>query len=259
MNPLFSKSSLAILESLTFTKTLFAFDFDGTLSKIVRHPSDAFIANTTNRLFKELASLANVAIVSGRSLSDLRSRLDFVPKYMVGNHGLEGLSPPSTLDAAAETCRLWKTNLGSLDFGPGVEIEDKTYSLAIHYRRARQKKEARKYIQTSICTLRPEPRVIKGKSVVNLSPLGAPHKGHAVLELAQKTGATHIFYIGDDDTDEDVFSLPNSNLMTVRVRQKMTSAARYFVPRQSDIDQLLSILIRFHRGNEETPLGGSVV
>ncbi|MGE4108207.1 MAG: trehalose-phosphatase [Bacteriovoracia bacterium] len=247
MNPLFSKSSLTILESFSFTKTLYAFDFDGTLSKIVRTPSAATISVKTNQLLKDLSSRVPVAIISGRGLADLKRRLVFIPPYLVGNHGLEGLPDgASGLDQAKDVCRTWKNALSKASFGAGVEIEDKIFSLAIHYRRSRQKKIAKAKIMSAFNQLDPAPKIIGGKSVVNLIPPGAPHKGAAVLELARRIGARHIFYIGDDDTDEDVFSLPDSNLLSVRVGQKATSQARYYIRSQSEINRVLQQLIRFH-------------
>lgn len=249
MNPLFDTSSLRILESLSFTKTIYAFDFDGTLSKIVPVPSDASLSVTTTKLLKELSKLAPVAIISGRSIDDLKQRLSFKPHYLIGNHGLEGLGNNRTsLNRAKLECQTWKNELAKKDFRPGVEIEDKTYSLAVHYRRSRNKKITKNEIRNAIAELLPQPHIITGKSVINLLPQGAPHKGAALLELMKKAGVRNAFYIGDDDTDEDVFSLPNGHItVTVRVGKKNTSHARYFIDNQSYINRVLKCLIRFHQ------------
>jgi trehalose 6-phosphate phosphatase len=252
MHPLFSKKSLPILEALTFTKTLYAFDFDGTLSKIVKEPTSARFSDGTEELLRRLSEVAPVAVVSGRSLSDLRQRLSFKPQYMVGNHGLEGIGiPKSSLESARRVAARWKEQLLALgirqDRLPGVEIDDKQYSLAIHYRQSRQKRRAFELIRAAIARLEPSPRVIPGKSVVNLLPAGAPHKGVAVLELMKKAQVGHFFYIGDDDTDEDVFGLPEGELaVTVRVGRKRSSHARYFIERQSQINRTLQTLLRFY-------------
>ena len=117
-----------ILESLSFTKTLFAFDFDGTLSKIVRVPLEARINHATESLLSELSKLVPVAIVSGRSIRDLKPRLGFEPSYLVGNHGLEGLgNNRESLKQVEAICADWKSKLSKEDFGAGVEVEDKTY------------------------------------------------------------------------------------------------------------------------------------
>ncbi len=250
MTPLFSKGSLIVLESLSFTKTLYAFDFDGTLSKIVAKPDDATISAKTESLLKRLSEKVPVAIISGRSLEDLRKRIHFNPKFLIGNHGLEGLTVDSkSLDQAKRISARWMSSLRKEQWLTGIEIEDKDFSLAIHYRRSRNKKEAREQILAAIARLEVSPRIIQGKLVYNLIPEGAPHKGAAILDLLKKSGMRHAFYIGDDDTDEDVFGLPYEagQVMTVRVGKKSASRARYFLERQSEINRLLELLLSFHK------------
>ncbi|MBL7668973.1 MAG: trehalose-phosphatase [Bdellovibrionaceae bacterium] len=239
-----------VLESLSFTNTLYAFDFDGTLAKIVHIPSEACMTSKTEGLLKELSSLAPVAIVTGRSIQDLKKRLSFQPQYLVGNHGLERPeNDSSSLFEAKRICTVWIESLKKITFESGIEIEDKTYSIAIHYRRSRNKTRAKNQIRLAIASLAPPPRIIAGKSVYNLLSSNSPHKGAAILDLMQKSRTNHAFYIGDDDTDEDVFGLPYNagQLMTVRVGQKKSSRAKYFIRRQSDINRLLKDIIRFHR------------
>lgn len=249
MTPLFSKGNLILLESLAFTRTLYAFDFDGTLARIVSDPAAARMSKKTASLLRELSKVAIVGIVSGRSVRDLRSRLHFKPSYLVGNHGLEGLSADAaSLEKAESLCRRWLEALTKEKFGAGVEIENKRFSLALHYRRSRHRKAARKQIITALSRLTPAPRVIEGKLVYNLLPPGAPHKGAAILDLMHDAGVKHAFYVGDDDTDEDVFSLPreSGDVLTVRVGRKKSSRAHYFIRGQADIDRLLEMLVRFH-------------
>lgn len=250
MTPLFAKNSLTLLESLSFTKTIYAFDFDGTLSKIVRVPDEAKVAPITESLISQLCKLVPVAIISGRSLEDLKKRVHFNPQFLIGNHGLEGLNANSvSLQQAEHTCRVWKSKLPKGLALAGVTIEDKIYSIAVHYRLSRKKQLARKKIQAAIANLTPAPRVIGGKSVFNLLPPGAPHKGLALLDLVQLADMKHIFYVGDDDTDEDVFGMPSDDrqIMTVRIGEKRNSHARYYLDRQSDINKLLRTLIRYHK------------
>ena len=69
------------------------------------------------------------------------------------------------------------------------------------------------------------------------------------MDVLKRSDLKHVFYIGDDDTDEDVFSLPETegtNIMTVRVGRKASSHAGYFIDRQSEINKLLRLLISFH-------------
>jgi len=250
MKYLFSPEGLKILESFCFTPTLFAFDYDGTLTKIVRDPSKALMPEKTSVLLKLLDSLAPVAIISGRSRKDLESLLSYKPKYLIGNHGLEGLRASKvTLHSARDVCKRWKETLQKkLESDSGISIEDKEYSLAIHYRRSRSKCFAKLLILETCGELASPPRIIMGKCVVNLVPTGAPHKGMALLELMLECNVRTAFYIGDDDTDEDIFALPDARLLSVRVSRKSDSAAQFYIEQQSQINDVLTKVVRFLKG-----------
>ena len=222
MKYLFSQTGLKLLESLTFTPTLYAFDFDGTLAPIVRKPDEVAVSRKTLQLMEAINSRSVTAVISGRSVADLRKLVSWEPRYLIGNHGMEGL--PSRRSATPQTervCAQWKARLrgawGQRIRDPGVMLEDKTHSLALHFRRSRNKKEAKRALLDLVGVLDPAPRLILGKSVINLVPAGAPHKGVAILELMLHLGLKSAFYVGDDDTDEDVFSLPDARILTARV------------------------------------------
>ncbi|MGK5088248.1 trehalose-phosphatase [Bdellovibrionota bacterium FG-2] len=251
MKYLFSDVGLQVLESLSFTQTLYAFDFDGTLAPIVTKPESAKPSLTTARLLGELNQCASVAVISGRSVADLRSRVEFRGAHLIGNHGLEGLGVrKAAIKKAAAVCGAWAQQLANgweaLKTHNGVFVENKTYSLALHYRRSRNKQQARAELFALIAGLQPAPRVILGKCVMNLVPAGGPHKGVALLEAMMKLNLKCAFYIGDDDTDEDVFSLSDNRLITVRVGQSRTSQAQFFIRRQSEIVRLIRLCVRLN-------------
>ncbi|RYZ65563.1 MAG: trehalose-phosphatase, partial [Proteobacteria bacterium] len=249
MRLLFSKNGLNTLESLAFTKTLFAFDYDGTLAKIVKRPEDADLPTTTQDLLNQLERLAPLAIISGRSVKDLKLRVK--APILIGNHGLEGstLKSGELKKAALATSHYLKT-FDESSLPSGIDMENKTYSLAVHYRRTRNKKTAREKLMSVAENLLPAPRIIPGKSVLNILPPGAPHKGTALLALMDQLKVKRAFYIGDDDTDEDVFSLLDDRILSVRVGQKRRSHARFYLKRQSEINTLLKKLIHYHQGDQ---------
>lgn len=254
MIPLFSRTSLIVLESLSFTKTLYAFDFDGTLAPIVSEPASAKMTEVTHDLLKQFSNLVPVAIISGRSIQDLKSRISFQPKFLIGNHGMETTGgADSSLEKAQEICSKWMSKLNQISFEYGVSLEDKKYSIAIHYRNSRSKSLAKADIKNAIHSLTPTPHLILGKSVFNLVPVGAPHKGSALLNLLKTSNLKHAFYIGDDDTDEDIFSLPyqNGQIFTVRVGEKKKSQASYYIKRQSEINKLIRLLIKQHQPSKK--------
>jgi trehalose 6-phosphate phosphatase len=236
------------LEALLTVHSLFAFDFDGTLAKIVRDRHIAQLGWPIRLWLGKLAKRAPTAIISGRSVDDLRTRVGNTVPYLIGNHGLEGLHvTQQVVQQAQNTCRGWK-QLIEERFGTeltrcGVSVEDKSYSLSFHYRNAGRKDDARALVFHVLAELSPLPRIVLGKAVVNVVPAAAPHKGAALLELMHQLNCTAALYIGDDDTDEDVFSLPGTRILTVRIGKNRISGARFFLKRQSEITEVLRSIV----------------
>lgn len=249
MKYIYTKNGLAALEAFCFSNSLFAFDFDGTLSPIVKQPDAAIMNAKTKKLLEELCSIKTVAVISGRSLGDVKSRINIDSLYVIGNHGLEGLkSFKISYENAEINCKHWLGILNSkFSKIQGVELEDKKFSLAIHYRNSRNKTIVRSNIIEEISQLNPAPRIIFGKSVVNLIPVGAPHKGIALMELMIENKKTSAVYVGDDYTDEDIFSLPEERLLKIRVGNKINSSAEFYIKRQSEINKLLQKIIKYSR------------
>ena len=243
MKYLFSTSGLRVLNGFLMTSPLLAFDFDGTLVSIVQNPAKVHLDARVRQLLKDLSLYAPIAVISGRSQSDLRRFLPVEITCLVGNHGLEGLgSFQSKLEVVREVIEHWETKLQGLQRLQGVWIENKDFSLAVHFRQSRYKKNARSSILERVSGLSPSPRVVLGKSVVNLVPAGAPHKGVAVLEILVQLQKYSVIYIGDDETDEDIFSLPDSRILKIRVGRKEKSQAEYFLKNQREITKLLNFM-----------------
>jgi trehalose 6-phosphate phosphatase len=241
--PILTHEHRVVLAEVAWSHVLLAFDFDGTLAPIVEDRDDAEMRRGTARLFARLCEAYPVAVISGRARDDVGRRLGTArPRYVIGNHGLEpgvDMRPyeafvQAALDELAPA-------LGGLQ---GVELEDKTYSLAIHYRRSRTRREARQTIQSVLESLVTPARVVEGKCVVNLVPPGAPDKGDAVRRLRAADGANVALYVGDDFTDEDVFRLDEpGRLLSIRVGESATSAVPYCLRDQLEIDEMLAFLL----------------
>jgi trehalose 6-phosphate phosphatase len=247
MEYLLGTKGLKRIRSICSAKTLFAFDFDGTLSKIYSHPHGARITDKTRQLLYRLNEMAFLAIISGRHTSDLKSHLGFTPGFLIGNHGASGLVWKKSLEATArQNCRTWKKQimqfLEAMNMS-GIELEDNLFTLALHYRHARNKHKAKTMMLEKALQLSPRPCIITGKSVVNIVPEGLPNKGDAFQKLMQMSKAGSAFYIGDDDTDESIFDLDLPCVLTGRVGYKKKSRAQYFLRRQSEINKLLQIIL----------------
>lgn len=231
-----------LLEQLAWSPVLLAFDFDGTLAPIVADRDAAFMRPETLALFRSVAVSYPVAVISGRHQADVGGRLGGAAvKYVVGNHGLE---PGGDLARFAVEMR---EALAALEvaLGPirGVDIEDKRYSLAVHYRRARNRGATRQAIERAVLALPKPMRLVPGKMVVNVLPRDAPDKGDALLDLRRRESAAVALYVGDDVTDEDVFRIDQpGRLVSVRVGRARDSSAKYFLQHQGEIDELLARL-----------------
>jgi trehalose 6-phosphate phosphatase len=231
----------SLLRDLADSRVLLAFDFDGTLAPIVRDPEAAAMRRRTARLLAQVTAAYPCVVISGRARADVRGKLAGVTlREVVGNHGME---PWPGLPAARRLAQRWQAALAArLPELPGMVVEAKGPSLAIHYRRTRARPAARRAILAAVADLRGV-RLVEGKMVVNLMPARAPNKGTAVVSLAQRLGCDAILYVGDDDNDEDAFALADhAHLVGIRVGRSARSRANYFVPTQADVDELLALL-----------------
>lgn len=227
-------------------ETLFAFDFDGTLAPLTKSPELTKLSDKTRDLIHEISVYAHVAIISGRRVSDLHKFFSSKKAYLIGNHGLEDSFFEIRKRAKLEgICAEWIQQLNKgLAFNDDFFVEDKTLSLSVHFRMARNKQKLLNKLWHQIENLNPSPRVILGKSVVNLVPDGVPHKGDALKALMKRLKVRRALYVGDDVTDEDVFLLRDKRIMTVRVGKKLTSEADYYIRRQGEINRMLLHILK---------------
>jgi trehalose 6-phosphate phosphatase len=241
MHYLLSKASRAMLKRLAGERTLCAFDFDGTLAAIVEHPGRAGVPERTRRLLGRLAALYPCVIISGRARSDVLDRLSGAKVAgVIGNHGAEGEASSSR--RSRRRVKQWKASIEfELDALPGVWVEDKGLSLAVHYRQSPDKAQARQRIFAATRKLT-QVRVVGGKQVVNLVVVRAPHKGEALATERDRLACSWVLYVGDDDNDEDAFAL-DGNIVPVRIGRKLRSHAHYYLRTQAEIDMLLAVLV----------------
>lgn len=227
-------------------RPLLAFDFDGTLAPIVERPDRATVPAEVSRWLGELARLHPIAVITGRSIADVRARLDFEPQFVIGNHGAEDASSrmPGAASAALDGLRDRVAAASRALEDAGVALEDKEYSLALHYRRAADPSVARAAIGALLRDLDPALASFGGKCVVNVVASGLPDKGEALETLVRRCAAGAAFFAGDDVNDEAVFrrALPPS--LTIRIgRDDPSSRAMFFL---DDAAELVLVLRRMH-------------
>jgi trehalose 6-phosphate phosphatase len=191
-------------------------DVDGTLLDLAPTPREVFVSHalreTLSRLWKRTGGA--VAFVSGRPVSELD--LIFSPLQLpaIGGHGAElrtvaGAAPeaPRLPQLAASVKRRFAT---IADIGPGIILEDKGYSLALHYRLAPDKEPVVRAAAGRICAELKDRGIelLPGKLVVEIKQTGFT-KATAVRELMTYApfAQRRPIFIGDDVTDLGVFDI----------------------------------------------------
>lgn len=259
---LLSDEGRQAMKTATDRPILYAFGFDGTLAKISRERRSVKLAPTTHEWLQELAKRASCAIVSGRALDDLRPRVNGAVSHLIGNHGVEGpLTPPAALQKAERTCLEWMTqidrDLAGLFKDTGVEVENKRYTLTFHYRSAKDLAAVERTLILLLDRLTPAPRLIGGKASVNALPSGNIGKGAAALALMVHLRCRGLFFVGDDETDEDVFGLGEGLKMGVRIGYRAESRARYYLKDQSEIEDVIRFIV--HRLDGTPDIAGQIL
>jgi trehalose 6-phosphate phosphatase len=248
MKDILSRSNRDVLARFARTRVLLAFDFDGTLAPIVRDRARALMRPATRRLLARLARLYPCVVISGRARTDVLQRVRTTGvRTVIGDHGMEPWDAP---EEPRREVRRWARFLRQkLERWRGVSVEEKRYSVSVHYRGARRKREARAAVLRAAAILRPV-RMIGGKGLVNLLPQAAIHKGVALEREQIRRRCRTAIYVGDDDTDEDVFAHARADrLLAIRVGARSSSRAPYFVRSQARIDCLLRELIELRTGS----------
>src|SRR5437762_5227223 len=191
-------------------------DIDGTLLDLMPTPREVWVppglAKTLNRLLARTNGA--LALVSGRSLNDID--LIFAPEQFpaVGGHGAE-LRITAESEAVASHAppmdKELKRRLAAIArLSPGILLEDKGYSLALHYRLA---PHAEKAIYAAVSLIRADLpnapiEVLPGKCVCEIKHSGFT-KASGVRELMthEPFKGRRPLFIGDDVTDESVFAI----------------------------------------------------
>ena len=235
---LFSPEGAAAVAAVLDRAPLLAFDFDGTLAPIVDHPDDAHVPAALATVLGEAAERWPVAIITGRDIADVRGRLGFAPRWIVGNHGAEDpevVVPPGAAGALRALRRRIAGEEAALA-AAGVEVESKRLSLALHYRRAADVGAALFAIEELLQGLGPELHRFGGKCVVNVAANGLPDKGEALASLVQRAGAGAAFFVGDDINDEAVFRRAAPPWLTLRIgRDAPDSTAMFGLDSQEEL------------------------
>jgi len=239
-------------------RLLLMLDFDGTLAPIAPTPADAEMPAETRLALERLSGSpgCTVIVVSGRALSDVRDKTGVGGITYVGNHGLEMARPneePRLLarpQSDAVMTRMKENLTTALAPFEGVIIEDKGYSLAVHYRMVRSddRPRVKAAVHETVEVYGGEGRMElgAGSMVLELRPPLGCDKGTIVaglLESEARRNAVKPFamYCGDDVTDEDAFKAIRGRGWAVLVGTPRISYAEYYLNDPIEVRRLLLI------------------
>jgi len=196
-------------------RSLWVFDFDGTLSPIVPDRNEARLHRECDRMLRFLARSPwnRVAVLSSRTLDDVVSRVPVPGIYVGGASGLEWRLPGGHRigpGAASETLLAARRKavfplFEEIATVPGVEIEDKGWSVAIHYRNASPRSFRRRVSLFQRLRNRNGIKVFRGPEVVEVQMLGYGGKSAGVRRLCRLSDwdpdRESVVYAGDDEND----------------------------------------------------------
>jgi trehalose-phosphatase len=235
------------------TQNLFLFlDYDGTLTPIVSLPELALCSYKVKKLLEKLRDLPGVhlAIISGRSLEDVRKKVSVSGIIYVGNHGLEIENPAGSHKKilpsvrTRELKRIIQNLQNSLKEIPGILFEEKGPILSVHYRNVPQRFFTRipQVLKEELQQWKNRWEITSGKMVWEIRPNIDFHKGKVVKEILKTLPSQGILpiYLGDDQTDEDAFRVLKGQGISVFIGPgTLPSEADFFLQNPDEVQEFL--------------------
>ena len=265
MQHLFSNWDKIVSRIKSASRVLLLFDYDGTLTPIVGRPELAILSEESRQLLKNLSHKRHfiVGVVSGRGLNDIQSKVGVNGIIYVGNHGFEIEGPelnyvhPIDNDEIKSIMgtlsQMLNNSLGTIR---GVIVEDKRFTVSIHYRLVKKKEidRVKDILQRVVeaARLSDKVKITHGKKVYEIRPDVHWHKGMAVKLIIEKYGSKgrkDVFlpvYVGDDLTDEDAFRvIEKYDGVSVYVGGvNPQSIARYYLRSCKEVNKFIKELLK---------------
>ncbi len=239
---------------------LLILDFDGTLAPIVETPRKAKLPKKTKDVLQKLAQKSgfHLAVISGRELSDIKSKIGITNIIYGGNHGLEGeilekrFIHPAVKKAAPIIKNIFIKAGEIAQKYKGIFIENKKAAIGFHYRMAERNKikEIKSLLEDLLKGFHDHKliSVIEGKEEIDILPKTDWGKGHFAELITKDISARTklhpiVIAIGDDATDENAFK-NLKNEITIVVGKKPASKAKYYLENLEDVFRFLKTLIK---------------
>lgn len=209
-------------------------DYDGTLVPLMPFPELAAPDDDLRDLIGALVRKPKIGmhILSGRPRDDLQRWFGELPIGLYAEHGLWLRPPHQDWTLLTELATAWKDQVRTImeqfvAHTPGSFVEEKTASLAWHYRNAdaefgpAQAKEMRLHLAETLSNVPVE--VLKGSKVIEVRMYGV-HKGAAVRRVLAEGSEGVVVAMGDDRTDEDMFAALPPGSYAIHVGPRQTRA-----------------------------------
>lgn len=241
----------AILERVESAEALLLLlDFDGTLAPIAPTPEEAALPANTREILEELAAIndVDIAVITGRSITDARGKLGVPGLIYAGNHGLE-IRGPGGLDYVQPEAGAMRPELHSVTVAlaaalagvDGVLVEDKDLTASVHYRLVSEADRdlVIRAVEQAVQRHDGRLRLTRGRKVLEIRPLVEWNKGAAAAWLRDRMNPQALpVCIGDDTTDEDAFRLLPEGI-TIKVGCNVETAAAYCAESVEEVSQFL--------------------
>lgn len=236
---------------------LIGLDLDGTLAPIVRRPERARVPGRTLRLLGSAARSPRVriAVVSARPMAALRRMVPVSGVHRIGQYGLEGPLAPAarTRSALRRSCaRIGRRLTLATQEIPGVWVERKGLSVALHYRAVppRRVPSLRRVLVPVVREARRASfRAVGGQHVTDFVPNGFD-KGRALRALIERFRPVTTIYFGDSAGDEPAFRVLRRRDFPIRVGRGATRAP-YRVGDLRGVTRVLAAVIRLRQAPRE--------
>jgi trehalose 6-phosphate synthase/phosphatase len=227
-------------------------DYDGTLVPLTKHPK---LAIPDDDLLKLLGMLSadtktEATIISGRDSKTLDQWFQNLPINLIAEHGAAIRMKSGDWQVEKGMDQTWKPRIRpTLELftqrSPGSFVEEKTHTLAWHYRnvdpelgfvRSRELLDSLHHLLRNT-TL----NVVDGNKVIEVRMSGVD-KGTVASKLLQAHDYDFVLAVGDDKTDEDMFRALTDKAVTIKIGTGNT-AAKFSLSNQLEVIQLLQQLI----------------
>lgn len=232
---------------------VFFLDYDGTLVDFTGNIDDA---SPDEELYDLIENLTidrsnKVIIISGRRHETLETWFGHLKVDLIAEHGAWQKSQGEKWNSLPLLTDQWKQEIKAqletyTDRTPGSFIEEKSYSLVWHYRKAEEglgDLRANEIVShMKILAADKGLQLMPGNKVIEFKNMEV-NKGKAALNWLHNKNPDFILALGDDHTDEDIFKALPNNAFTIKVGNNI-SEAKYYLNDFKEVRKLLWSLVK---------------